>query len=172
MGGDQLAPTILGGDEDAAKKARDFHGEAYAKQKLIEHTRLLAFATELLAALRKRGVRIALASSAKKEDVERYLKLLGGDEVADAIITGAEVEATKPAPDIFARALEALGHPKRALVIGDTIYDIHAARKVGLGRVAVRSGGIERRLLEEAGARAIYADAAAIVADLDRVLEL
>lgn len=172
MGGDQLAPTILGGDEEASKKARDFHGEEYSKKGLIEHTRPLQGATDLLAALRKSGVRIALASSAKKEEIEKYLKLLGGEKVADEIISGAEVQATKPAPDIFERALEALGHPKRVIVIGDTIYDIQAAKKVGLPCVAVLSGGIERRLLEEAGARAIYEDAAAITADLKKVLEL
>jgi phosphoglycolate phosphatase-like HAD superfamily hydrolase len=139
------------------------------KSGIIEHPRPLPSAPDLHAALRKSGVRIALASSAKREEVEKYLKLLDGEKVADEIITGAAGQATKPAPDIFARAL---GSPERVLVIGDTVYDIQAAKKVGLPCMAVLTGGIERRRLEDAGARGIYADAGTITADLARVLEL
>ena len=173
MGGDKLAPAILGeGDEEGAKKAREFHGEEYKKSELIKHSRVFPGAIELLKELRARGVQIALASSAKPEEIEHYLKLLGGKGMVDHIVTQAEVEETKPAPDIFSQALKKFEGPRQAIVIGDTIYDINAAKKVGLPCVAVLSGGLERELLEQAGAAAIYDGAAAILKDLDTVLAI
>lgn len=171
MGGDKLAPAILG-EGELADRAREIHGEEYADKGLIEKCELLPGAIDLLRALRARGVRIALASSAKEEEIERYLGLLGGRDMVDAITTKADVEATKPAPDIFAVALEKLGHPRGAIVVGDTIYDIQAAAKLGLPCVALLSGGIERATLEGAGAAAIYDSAADVVSDLDAVLRL
>jgi HAD superfamily hydrolase (TIGR01509 family) len=173
MGGDQLVPAILPDlDEATASRARELHGEEYSKKGLIDHAEPLPGARELLAALRERGVKIALASSAKEEELARYHAMLGGAGVADAQVTKEMVAATKPAPDIFAAALDALGKPPSAIVVGDTAYDIEAAAKLGLPCVAVLTGGIERAVLERAGAAAIYDSAAAIVADLDRVLRL
>jgi len=172
MGGDRLAPAILGEDQRATERARELHAEEYVGKKLIDHSEALPGASSLLAALRARRVRIALASSAKAEELERYLKLLGGQDIADVRITQENVATTKPAPDIFACALEALGGPARALVVGDTVYDVEAARKLGLPCIAVLTGGIEREVLAEAGARAIYESAADIEAHLDEVLRI
>lgn len=173
MGGDHLAPAILGDDDEKAlKRAEELHGEEYSKSGLIEHSRLLPGATELLRGLRARGVQLALASSAKPEEIERYLKLLGGRGVVDHVVTKEDVAASKPSPDIFAQALKKFDGPRQAIVIGDTVYDISAAKKVGLPCVAVLSGGIERDLLLQAGAVAVYDNAAAILADLDAVLAI
>jgi membrane protein len=171
MGGDRLAPEILGDDGEAAEKARAYHAEEYSKKGLIDCAEALPGAAALLEGLRSRGVKTALATSAKKGELDGYLKLLGGRGAVDALVTQEQVETTKPAPDIFARALEALGVTS-ALVIGDTVYDIRAAKKLGLPCVAVLSGGIERELLIEAGAAAIYDSAAAVLADLDQVLQI
>ena len=171
MGGDRLAPAILGEDDEAVAQARAYHAEEYTKKGLIACAEPLPGAAALLEGLRARRVKTALATSAKEEELDHYLSLLGGRTVVDAVITQEQVATTKPAPDIFARALEALG-VREALVIGDTVYDIKAAKKLGLPCVAVLSGGIERELLAEAGAVAIYDSAAAILADLDAVLEL
>ncbi|MFT3772952.1 MAG: HAD family hydrolase [Minicystis sp.] len=171
MGGDRLVPAILGEVDDAtAERARGFHAEEYLEKDLISHSEPLPGAADLLVSLRARGVRTALASSAKKEELDRYRKLLGGAEV-DAVVTKEDVPTTKPAPHIFAVGLSRLGHPARAVVIGDTVYDIMAARELGLPCLCVLTGGIERKVLEEAGAAAIYESAAAIVADLPRAIE-
>lgn len=171
MGGDRLVPAVLGAvDEATAELARDRHSYEYVAEGLIEHSRALPGAVELLRLLRARGVRTALASSAKALELAHYLTLLGGDDVADARVTAEDVPATKPCPHIFALALARLGKPRSPLVVGDTAYDVAAAHDLGLPCVCVLTGGIERTLLEEAGAAAVYGSAAEIVDDLDRVL--
>jgi len=86
------------------------------------------------------------------------------------VVSSADVSTTKPDPDVFDTALEKLGRPARALVIGDTVYDVDSARKAGLPCVCVLSGGIEREVLAKAGAAAIYVDAADVAAHLDAIL--
>lgn len=173
MGGDQLAPSILGPDAgDTVERVQEYHSEEYGKKGLIDHAEPLPGATDLLRALRARGVRIALASSAKREELDRYLKMLGGPQLADAIVTSEDVSATKPAPDIFAVAREKLGKPPHALAIGDTVYDIASAGKLGIPCVAVISGGIERETLAKAGATAVFIDTADVLRHLDDILAL
>jgi len=172
MGGDRLVPAILGPDVDeaTAELARDRHAAEYVSEGLIEHSRVLPGAIELLSALRAQGVRTALASSASAEELAHYLLLLGGEDVVDALVTKEDVPATKPAPHVFAVALERLGKPERALVVGDTVYDVAAAAGLGLPCVCVLTGGIERHVLAHAGAAAVYDSAAAVLEDLDRLL--
>ncbi|MDI1442744.1 HAD family hydrolase [Polyangium sp. 6x1] len=172
MGGDRLVPAILGEvPDDVAEQASAFHAEEYVDTGLIEHARALPGAARLLEALRERGVRIALASSARREELDRLLAKLGpAAEHVDVIISKDDVSTTKPAPDIFAEALAALGRPAEAFVVGDTVYDILAAKQIGLPCLCVLTGGIERDVLEQAGAAAIYATPQALADDLDRAL--
>jgi len=174
MGGDRLVPAILGEvDDDIAEQARAFHAEEYVETGLIDHARPLPGAARLLESLRARGVRVALATSARREELDRLLAKLGpAAQAVDTIITQEDVSTTKPAPDIFAQALEALGGPTEAFVVGDTIYDIVAATQLDLPCLCVLTGGIERGLLEQAGAAAIYATPEILADDLDRALGL
>lgn len=173
MGGDKLAPTVLGEDaDDEIERVRQFQAEEYIAKGLAEHAEPLPGATDLLRALRERGVKVALASSAKAEEVESYIDMLGGEDAVDAITTAADVSGSKPDPDIFEAALAKLGHPASALVIGDTVYDIEAATRSGLPCIAVLTGGIEREVLTDAGAHAVYTDLPELLADLDQVLRL
>ena len=86
-----------------------------------------------------------------------------------ATTSSDDVTRTKPAPDIFAVALEKLGsaHPAEAIVVGDTPYDVEAARACGIAAVGVRSGGFPDAALNEAGAAALYDDVAALLAGYD-----
>lgn len=173
MGSDKFAADVLGPDAgDALEKVRTYQGEEYSDKGLIDHAEPLPGAVELLRELKRRGVRTALASSAKPEEADKSLALLGGREAIDELVTSGDVSATKPDPDIFAQALEKLGRPAEALVIGDTIYDIASAHKLGLPCVGVLSGGIERHVLEQAGANAIYTGVAEVLAQLDTVLRM
>lgn len=168
MGGDKLAPAILGDDSsEECERARAFWAEEYDAKGLIEHAEPLPGAVDLLRSLKDRGLRVALASSGERSDVERYVALLGRNHV-DEVVTSDDVEATKPSPDIFAAALERLGHPRTAWVVGDTPYDVEAARAVGLPCLAVLTGGVSRARLEAAGAAAVCAGAAEVLEELDR----
>ena len=170
MGGDRLVPALLGDvDDETAERARAFHGEEYLDRGLIHHAEPLPGAVELMRALRARGVRTALASSAKKQELDHYQKLLGAP--VDVVVTKDDVSATKPSPELFAVALDRLGGSARAIVIGDTVYDVEAATRVGVPCIAVLTGGIARETLASAGAAAIYEGASALLADLPQALD-
>ncbi len=171
MGTDTLAPQVLGeGATEDIERVRQYHGEEYSEKGLIDHAEPLPGAADLLQALKERQLRVALASSGKEEEIARYLAYLGGEEAVSVIITSGDVSGSKPEPDVFKVALERLDNPESAVVIGDTIYDIEAARKLDLPCVCVLTGGIKRELLEEAGAAAVYKDAYEVMSNLDAVL--
>lgn len=171
MGGDKLAPEVLGDvPQEMLQEAKDLWIEEYSDRGLVDHAEPLPGAVELLSELRRRGIRTALASSGGQADIDRYVELVGGREGFDELVSSNDVRASKPKPDIFALALERLGGPTDAVVIGDTVWDVTAADALGLPCVCVLTGGIERQVLEEAGAAAVYVDAAGVLADLDTVL--
>ncbi len=171
MGGDKLAPEVLGDDAgDEVQRAKELWTEEFSAKGLGDHVEPLPGAIELLRELKRRSIRTALASSGEQQDIEQSVERLGGRAGFTELVTSADVRATKPEPDIFALALERLGKPESALVIGDTVYDVEAAAALGLPCVTVLSGGIERAVLEKAGAAAVYRDTAEILADLDAVL--
>ncbi len=171
MGGDQLAPTILGEEAGGdAERAKALWIEEYSRNGLVDHAEPLPGAVDLLRTLKERGIRVALASSGEQRDIDRYVDLLGGREMFTELVSSADVEETKPAPDIFAVALERLGRPASAVAVGDTVFDVEAAGKLGVPCVCVLTGGIERQVLVDAGATAVYTDAADVVAHLDAVL--
>jgi phosphoglycolate phosphatase-like HAD superfamily hydrolase len=105
--------------------------------------------------LKERGHTVVLASSAKADEVEHYLDLLDVREVADAWTTSADVEATKPEPDLVKAAMEKAGDGG-AVMVGDTPWDIEAARKASVETVAVITGGFSRAELEESGAACVF----------------
>ena len=172
MGGDKLAPEILGDDvpEEELQRAKDLWMEEYSDKGLVEHAEPLPGAADLLAELRRRGVRTALASSGEQRDIDLYVERLGGRETFDELVSSNDVRASKPEPDIFALALERLGSPQRAIVVGDTVWDVAAASALGLPCIGVLSGGIERQVLLDAGAAQIFVDAADVITHLDTVL--
>jgi HAD superfamily hydrolase (TIGR01509 family) len=115
---------------------------------------------ELFQRLKDDGVRIALASSASREDLDEYTRLARIQDLVDEQTTADDVSRSKPHPDVFEVALETLGNPDPAnvTVVGDTPYDVQAARKAGLDTVGVLSGGFSEDDLRGAGAVAIYRD--------------
>ncbi len=174
MGGDQLAPKVLGDDaeDDVLERARALYTEEYTEKGLSEHVEPFPGAADLLARLRERGVKVVLASSGEQRDIDRYVEQLGGRETFDALVSSADVAATKPEPDIFAKALEQVGDRATAVVIGDTVFDIDAAGKLGLPCIGVLTGGLERQVLEDAGAAAVYKDIADVLDHIDEVLSI
>ena len=158
MGGDQFVPA-LGGDE-VEDRIGDAARERWVEEfdRLIDEIAVLPGARELLVDLRERGHRVVLASSGKAKHVDHFLDLLDAREVAEDWTTSDDVEASKPAPDLLQVALEKLGEPLDApsVMIGDSVYDVEAAKSAGMPAVVVRSGGFGDDELRDAGAVAVF----------------
>jgi HAD superfamily hydrolase (TIGR01509 family) len=166
MGGDQLVPALVGEaiDEEKGDEIRDTRDELY--QELIDEVAPLAEARELIADLKKRGLAAVLASSSPEKEIDHYLDLLGARDLADAWTTNDDVESTKPEPDLVRAALDKAGTDD-AVMIGDTPWDIEAARKAGLQTATVITGGFSEQELREAGAAAVYESVAELRRHLD-----
>jgi HAD superfamily hydrolase (TIGR01509 family) len=169
MGGDKLV-AALGGDDLEARMG-DQARERWVQEAdpLMAEVALLPGARELIVALEKRGHRVVLASSGKPHHVDHALDLLDAREIVDGWTTSEDVEETKPAPDLLHVALEKIGEPADApsVVVGDSIYDVEAAKNAGMPAVVVRSGGFGDDELRDAGAVAIYDTPADLTAALD-----
>jgi HAD superfamily hydrolase (TIGR01549 family) len=155
MGGDQLVAALVG-DACEAEKGDDLrraHGEEY--DRLVDEVSPLEGAHELLATLREQGHEIVLASSSQGKYLDRYLDLLDAHDLIDAATTADDVEASKPAPDLIQVAKEKAR--TRALgMVGDSPWDIEAARRAGLPCVALLTGGYSERELLDAGAEIVF----------------
>jgi phosphoglycolate phosphatase-like HAD superfamily hydrolase len=160
MGGDLLVRRLIGHDCPAASAARPAH-----LRSLLADARPFPGAAELLGELHRQGVAVVLATSAPADELEALLEILGagdgGDigEAIDAVTTADDVEVPKPAPDVFHAAMQQGGlDPRRSLAVGDTVWDVRAARAAGIGCLAVETGGFSRHELAEAGALHVYRD--------------
>ena len=155
MGGDQLVAAVAGREVEhsAGDAIREAEKRLYAE--LIEEVRPFEGARELLEALEERGHTVVLASSAKEDEVERYLDLLDARELADSWTTSADVEQTKPAPDLVSVAMQMAG-TLSAVMVGDSTWDIEAARRAELKTIAVLAGGFSEAELLAAGAVAVF----------------
>lgn len=121
----------------------------------IEEVEPLRGARALMEDLRDRGSMIVLASAAKADEDDHYLDLLGARSLADGWTTSADVEATKPDPDLVLAALDQVGS-KDAIMIGDATWDGRAAKAAGIDSIAVLTGGFSSEELREAGASEVY----------------
>jgi HAD superfamily hydrolase (TIGR01549 family) len=167
MGSDQLVAALAGEefDRDRGDSVREAESELYMD--LIDDVRPLADARELLEDLAGRGHALVLASSAKQHEVDHYLDLLDARELADAWTTSADVERTKPAPDLVAAAVERAGGGP-AVMLGDSTWDCEAAARAGVPTVGVLTGGFSDQELEAAGAVCVFERLADVRATLDR----
>ncbi len=156
MGGDQLVPALVGRelDKEQGDDIRAARDEIYTGG-LMDEVAPLEGAHELIAELKDRGLRVVLASSSPKDELERYLHLLNASELADAWTTKDDVEATKPEPDLILAALEK-AKTASAVMVGDTPWDVEAASKVGVETLCVITGGWSKQELREAGAIAVF----------------
>jgi HAD superfamily hydrolase (TIGR01509 family) len=121
----------------------------------------------------RRGLSIALASSANRVEIERYIAMMGIAPLISAITTASDVTRTKPDPDLFIASLEKLEvTPREAFVVGDTPYDVQAASRAGLPTIGVLSGGLAQATLEAAGAFMVLSDVGELAARLNEVIKL
>ncbi len=157
MGDDQLVGALTD-ERTAREKGDDIRAaEKTLYLQLIAEVEPMAGSRELIEELKRRGHAVVLASSAKADEVDHYLELLDARKLADSWTTSADVESTKPAPDLVSAALERVdGSPEDAVMVGDTPWDVEAAGKAGVKTLAVRTGGFALAELEEAGAAAVF----------------
>ncbi|WP_225439845.1 HAD family hydrolase [Amycolatopsis eburnea] len=167
-GSGKLLSTVLG-EDDAGRvgdEAKELHSRFYLET--ADLLRPFDRAPDLVRALAARGVRVVLATSAGPDELKALRKVLDVDDVVTAIVSGADVDATKPDPEPVYAALERAGTaPEETVFVGDAVWDVHAAAKAGVRTVAVRSGGVSEAELTEAGAVAVYDDAAALLEGLE-----
>ncbi len=155
MGGDQLVGALAGDEfeREHGERVRELEGDLYME--LIDEVRPLTGARQLLCDLKDRGHALVLASSAKQHEVDHYLDLLDARELADGWTTSADVEQTKPEPDLVAAAVEKAGGGP-AVMVGDSTWDCKAAKRAGLETVGVLTGGFSEQELRAAGAVCVF----------------
>ncbi len=129
---------------------------------------------ELCTELKRRRKIILLASSALSETVEKHIRILSIEQLIDGRVSGSEVSKGKPAPDIFISAMNLVSDgpatPEDSIVVGDSIWDIEAARNAGIDSIGVLTGGASKELLKSAGAAEVYEDVAELYRNLDNSL--
>lgn len=164
MASGRLLEELVGAGRADLKEARTRHFDA-----LKPEIRAFSGAGDLLAEVSRRGAAVVLASSAQPADLEAMLDALDADEaVVDAVTASGDVDEAKPEPEVFEVAMERAGSaPGWAVAVGDTVWDVEAAGRAGIGCVCVLTGGISRLELEAAGALAVYEDVAELLRRLD-----
>jgi HAD superfamily hydrolase (TIGR01509 family) len=171
MGGDKIVAALTSDEveRDEGDAIRAAEGEAYAE--LIGEVEPIEGARELIEQLREEGATTILASSAKQEEVEHYLDLLDARDLVDGWTSSADVEETKPAADLVQVALEKAGAGK-ALMIGDSTWDVKAAGAAGVPTLAVLTGGFSAAELREAGAAEVVESVGELTGSGDGALQL
>lgn len=169
MGGDQLVGALTDERTERARGEQIRAAETEHYMRMIGEVEPVAAARELIGELRRRGHGVMLASSAKEREVEHYLDLLEARDLAGGWTSSADVEATKPHPDLVCVALERAGAQARdAVMVGDSTWDAQAARAAGVPTVAVMTGGFAREELLHAGASEVFESVAELREELER----
>jgi HAD superfamily hydrolase (TIGR01549 family) len=155
IGSDRVVEMLAGEEVEArlGEALRDAQGPLYAQ--MIDEVEPMKGAHELLRDLKQAGHPIILASSAKREEAERYIDLLDARTFVDAYTTSAEVRASKPEPDIVHAAVDKAGGGP-AVMIGDSTWDCKAATRAKLPSIGVLTGGFSEQELTEAGATIVF----------------
>jgi phosphoglycolate phosphatase-like HAD superfamily hydrolase len=162
LGSGELIQRVLGKGDPSVS---DAHSRYYAPY--LGRMRPLPGARELLVTTAKLGLSVVVATSAKGDEVGLMLDALDVGSAITSVVSSADVDLAKPDPGIVERALtESRTAPGRAVMVGDTIWDVIAARRAGVPCIGLLSGGIEAEQLRDAGAAEIYRDAAALLEDL------
>ena len=176
-GGDNLFPDLFGKDAEArdGEAVRKSVGTAYEKIAAKEKLTLFDGAVELLAELKRRGIRTALATSSGESDLKATFGSIGVDlrEHVDEVVMKDDVEKSKPYPDIVLAALEKLKlSPAECAMVGDTPHDAEAAKRAGVIAIGFVAGKMnDAPTLMRAGARRVYDGPADLLAHLDEALE-
>jgi HAD superfamily hydrolase (TIGR01509 family) len=168
MGGDQLIAALTDQRTEDEKGDDVRAAEKTLYMAMIEEVEPIEGARELIGRLKDDGKTVVMASSAKADEVDHYLDLLEVRDVVDGWTTSADVERTKPAPDLVQAALDNVGaKPDDAVMLGDTPWDCMAADGAGVPAVTLVTGGFSRQELTDAGAIAVYESIPELIEHID-----
>jgi HAD superfamily hydrolase (TIGR01549 family) len=166
MGGDQLVAALAG------QRVEDRQGDSIRASEtalyadLIGEVQPFADARRLMELLDGRGHRLVLASSGKRDEVDHYLDLLDARDLVEAWTTSADVERTKPDPDLVVTAIDKVGGGE-AVMVGDSTFDCQAAARAGVSTLAILTGGFSEQELREAGAASVFESLSELCEHLD-----
>ena len=170
-GGDLLLLELLPKDEveRRGEEIEKYRLELFRRE-YLHRVKPFPKVRDLFERIEADGKRIALASSAKAEELANYKRIAGIEDLVYAETSSDDAERSKPHPDIFQAALDRLDgiDPSSAIAVGDTPYDAEAAGKAGLRTVGLLCGGWSEKELLEAGCIAIYRDPADLLRQYDR----
>jgi HAD superfamily hydrolase (TIGR01509 family) len=169
-GGDELVPVFVPWWK---RKAVDEPLKTYRKfvfdTDYMSQVKPFPRVRELMQRMRQAGIRVALSSSAKKDDLEIYKKIANIDDLVDENTSADDADRAKPHPDIFEATLDKLGvKPSEALALGDTPYDAEAAGKADVWTVGVTTGGWSEKDLLAAGCIEVWKDVGELLDNFDR----
>ncbi|MFE0592811.1 HAD family hydrolase [Micromonospora echinospora] len=167
MGSDRLLDHLLGPERDRASddRLRGAHDSLFLEY--ADRLTPLPHAADLLRACAERGLRVVLATSAAEHEVRALRAALDADDVVDTVTSSADARQSKPAPDILVAALEQSGlAAERVVFVGDSVWDVAAAGRLGIPCIGLTCGGTGRAELAGAGAVEVYDDPGALLASL------
>jgi HAD superfamily hydrolase (TIGR01509 family) len=167
MDSGKLLETLLEDDVEAlGDRAKEAHTRLY--EAAGDRLRSFGQAQELLRTLAERGYEVVLATSAPENELEMLRRTLDVEDAIATLTSAEDVAEAKPSPDIVQVALQKAGvAPDEAIFVGDTVWDVEAAGRAGVATIGLRSGGVSEGELRDAGAVAVYDDAAHLLAELD-----
>jgi HAD superfamily hydrolase (TIGR01509 family) len=166
MGGDRLIEALCGAEVERRQGDDIRAAEQELYMELIDEVAPFRDARRLIEVLDERGHTVVLASSAKSHEVDRYLELLDARDLVAGWTTSADVERTKPDPELVAAGLaKAGGGP--GVMVGDSTWDCEAARRCGIPTVGLLTGGFSEQELLDAGAEAVFESIGALIERID-----
>jgi len=167
MGGDKLMPAVAGIEEDSetGEKIGERRGEIF-RQSFLPHLQPFPGVRALVERFAQDGFALAVASSAKKEELDPLLDVAGVSTLLPQRTSSDDAERSKPDPDIVQAALKQAGtDPAASIMLGDTPYDVEAALRAGIRIVGLECGGWGRSDLK--GAAEVYRDPADLLQRYD-----
>jgi HAD superfamily hydrolase (TIGR01549 family) len=174
-GADRLMPAFLPPHTPASvqEEVEKFRSNLF-KREYLPQVRAFSGVRELFERIRAHGCKLVLASSCASDEIDQYKAIAGISDLTDCDVTGDDARSSKPAPDIFRKALEQIDpiQASESCVIGDTKYDGEAAHRAGIPFVGLLCGGSTKQELERSGAIAIYRDPADLLTHWDSWLEV
>ncbi len=156
MGGDQIVTALAGEEVERlyGDALRALESELFGE--LLEEVHPLPGAPELVRELADRGHEIVLASSAGADEAEHHIEALGIRDLISDYTTSADVDATKPEPDLIKAALNKASKETGAVLVGDSTWDVEAAARADVETIALLCGGFSASELRDAGASAVF----------------